>query len=81
MALLTPEDIRAQLPKVGDRLMKKPGYYHGFLSKSDGMTPKPCVVTYVHPEHNWYTVQFESGVQQAYKLPELRIGMYGGLLG
>ena len=80
MALLTPDEIRAQLPNVGDRLMRKPGYYQGFLSRHDVVRPQPCTVTYVHRENMWYTVQFDSGVKESYKMPKLRLGANGGLL-
>lgn len=78
MPLLTPEFLQAKLPQVGDRLVEKPN-----LGKSLGccdVSPRPCVVTYVNPEHLWYMVEFENGLRDCYKLPKLKFGPGGGLL-
>lgn len=81
MALLTPDDVRAMMPKVGDELMRKPTCYHGFLGRHDMNTVRPCVVTYVHPEHLWYSVRFkESGIIESYKMPDVKVGPNGRLL-
>ena len=82
MPLLTPDDVRATMPKVGDELMRKPAYYYGFFSQRDVVMEQPCVVIYVHPEHLWYTVRFKrSGIVESYKLPDLNVGPLGRLLG
>lgn len=82
MSLWTPDFVRACLPQVGDRMMKMPTYYYGFGARYAPTKAKPCVVVYVHPEHLWYTVQFEkSGVRESYKLPDVAVGPKGGLLG
>lgn len=80
MPLLTPDDIRATLPRVGDELMRKPTYYYGFYSKKEPIVEQPCVVVYVHSEHLWYSVQFKkSGIINSYKLPDIKVGPLGGL--
>ena len=81
MPLLTPDDVRAMLPKVGDRLMRKPTCYYGFYSRFRVDRELPCEVVYVHPEHLWYAVRFSSGIIESYKLPELKVGPQGRLLG
>lgn len=77
MPLLTPDDIRTTLPKVGDTLVKTPT-----LGKSLGFTepagPQKCVVTYVHPRNLWYEVQFPNGTRESYKLPDIKLGPKGG---
>lgn len=80
MPLLTPDDVRAELPNVGDRLVKQPSYFYGFFSRHDVVRPRPCVVTYVHRRNRWYTVQFESGIKESYKLPEVRVDANGRLI-
>ena len=76
---LTKNQVRAQLPKVGDVRWERPtiddkaGYYH--------QTEKQrCVVVEVQPEHFWYTVQFENGIRESYKLPRLKPSSQGGIL-
>lgn len=69
----TKQVLRAMLPQVGDHLKKKPEF-----GQSPGAThfkrALPCVVTYVHPAHLWYQVEFKtrSGetFRQCYKLPD-----------
>lgn len=81
MSLLTPDEVRDTMPCVGDELMRKPTFYYRFYSQRDAIVERPCVVTYVHPEHLWYSVRFtQSGIVESYKLPELRIGPGGRLL-
>lgn len=77
MPLLTPESLRATLPKVGDELIRTPSYY-GFMSKEQAK-PRSCVVDYVHTEHLWYRVRFNKGGQyECYKLPTLEADVRGG---
>lgn len=68
------EQVRAMLPKVGDRRMERP------ISISTGngtgnVIPalRPCTVVYVNPEHWWYTVEFDSGLRESYKLPRVKV--------
>lgn len=69
MALVPKSVIQAMLPQVGDELIRRPTW-----SKHLGMCTyplRPCVVVYVNTEHLWYTVQFEAGYRQCYKVPEV----------
>lgn len=66
----TPEEVRAMLPKVGDRLRKVPT-----MPKEQMESPGPmwCQVVYVNLAHLFYTVQFqEKGCRfrESYKVPE-----------
>lgn len=82
MSLLTPDEVRDTMPCVGDELMRKPTFYYGFYSRYDLNVERPCVVTYVHPKHLWYSVRFKkSGIIESYKLPDLNVGPMGRLLG
>ena len=82
MPLLTPDEVRDMMPKVGDELMRKPSFYYGFFGRHDLSIERPCVVVYVHPKHLWYSVQFkQSGIIESYKLPEVKVGPMGRLLG
>ena len=50
-------------PKIGERLMRKPEL--GYDNIPD---PIPCTVVYVNKAHVFYTVQFDAGYRQSYKL-------------
>jgi hypothetical protein len=66
----TKKTARALLPKVGDRLMRRPE-----MSRSIGISdipPRPCVVDYVNERHLWYRVRFETGFTQCYKVPAVK---------
>lgn len=65
----TAEELRAQLPEVGDRLIRVPTL-HKSLSNT-AAKPAPCTVTYVNKERLWYTVRFDTGFTQSYKVPEM----------
>lgn len=67
MDILSKEALQAMLPKVGDRLIRRPTMNNS-LSFSVA-PPLPCVVVYVNAERLWYLVQFERGYRQAYKVP------------
>lgn len=58
---------QAQLPKVGDKLIKRmeAGGAAIGLGKS---RPEKVVVTYVNHEHLWYEVKFPNGIRQAFKI-------------
>lgn len=77
--ILTKEEAQALLPEVGDMLMEIMT-----VAKVPGMDmphAQPCVVEYVHREHLWYMVRFESGIRQCYTVPRIKVGPNGGLLG
>lgn len=64
----TKAELRAMLPKVGDRL-ERPFTRGGVLSP-DELPPKPCLVVEVNTEHFWYRVRFEAtGTYQCFKVP------------
>lgn len=67
----TKEELRAMLPKVGDRRMECMTSTGGALGYSNS-APQPCTVVEVNEEHYWYRVVFDSiGASQCYKLPEV----------
>lgn len=73
---MTKEELRAAMPKVGDRLVKKP-----HLHKSLGIeNPRPmaCVVDFVNEDKLWYRVRFENGTRECFKLPEIDEKNRGG---
>jgi hypothetical protein len=63
------------LPKVGDVRMERPTIDETTTVKGSVFqnAPQRCVVVAVHPGHLWYTVQFENGIRESYKVPK-----YGG---
>ena len=65
----TPEELRAELPKVGDVLNKKPVLHNN--AQISPPQEQSCKVVYVNEEHLWYTVAFPCGYKQSYKLPEV----------
>lgn len=66
---MTIDQVRDNLLKVGDKLMRCPVP----RKSNDGgeRTPKPCTVVYVNREKLWYLCQFENGTRVAFKLPEV----------
>lgn len=70
--------LQALLPKVGDHRMESPT-----IDKTMGVgyakTPQPCVVVEVNEAHLWYTVQFENGIRESYKVPKCKPPYGGGL--
>lgn len=70
-APLSRAELQALLPKVGDRRMEVPT-----IDDTTGVTntkaSQRCVVVAVHPGHLWYTVQFENGFRESYKVPKYR---------
>lgn len=62
--LISVEDTRAMLPKVGDRLILAPTLHKGL--KNCAMLPRPCVVEYVNEEHLWYQVRFDLGFTECF---------------
>lgn len=67
---LTPEQARALLPKVGDRMRRVPVSLKDQMQK---VLPAWCEVVYVNAAHLWYTVQFQekgNRFRESYKVPE-----------
>ena len=75
--MYTAEELRRQLPKVGDKRMEKPT---GSSMMSQTLGPEPCVVIEVNREHLWYRVRFEWGGTECYKLPETTYRFCGGAI-
>ena len=73
MALLSKEEVRAQLPKLGDHLMLPPTIDETTPSRGaeHATRPQHCVVVEVNAAHLWYTVRFDSGFRESYKVPKL----------
>lgn len=74
--LISVEDARAMLPKVGDRLVLAPTLHKGLGNTLS--LPKPCVVEYVNEEHLWYKVRFDLGFTECFHVPETEMGVRGG---
>jgi hypothetical protein len=77
---LSRAELQRLLPKVGDRRMERPTIDETTPSRGSVQYTKPqrCVVVAVHPGHLWYTVQFENGIRESYKVPKTRPGDLGG---
>jgi hypothetical protein len=73
---LSLAELRAQLPKLGDIRMECPTIDETTNSRGTTFATKPqrCVVVDVRPENLWYTVEFENGIRESYKVPALRSG-------
>ena len=67
MALLEKDQVRELLPKIGDRLMEHPTTLIG----TEAPPKRPCTVVAVHVAHLWYTVEFDNGLRESYKLPKI----------
>ena len=65
--------IQAMLPKVGDKRMEYPTIDET-QGNTGSETAQPCMVVAVHPTHFWYTVQFENGIRESYKVPHYLTG-------
>lgn len=69
--MLTMRTIRERLPKLGEKRLEIPT-----VDDTPGVQmpkkPRKGVVVYVHPKNCWYTVQFEDGIRESYKLPHLK---------
>jgi hypothetical protein len=76
MAYITLEEARAQLPKLGEKRMERPTIDETTPSRGSIQytAPQRCVVVEVNHEHLWYTVEFENGIRESYKVPRLRPG-------
>lgn len=63
--MLTKEDLRKSLPKVGDVRTETPTAPQGCT-----YAPQECVVVEVNQTHLWYRVRFPAtGHTECYKLP------------
>ena len=69
---MTKDEVRAQLPAVGDVRMERPGYIDSNTKDPLFIKPRRCVVIEVSREHLWYRVQYENGTTEAFKVPHLR---------
>jgi hypothetical protein len=76
MALITKEQAQAQLPKLGDVRMEHPTIDEATPSRGSVVLnpPQRCVVVEVNADHLWYTVQFENGFRESYKVPRIKAG-------
>ena len=65
-------ELRAMLPKVGDRRVETPTVFATSGMTAELRKPQRCKVVLVNREHLWYTVEFENGFRETYKLPEIK---------
>lgn len=77
--MLTKKDVQNMLPKVGDKMRKKPTLLRAG-GQAEERPAQDCVVVEVNREHLWYRVRFESGAHECYKVPEDKLGPQGGLI-
>ena len=68
---MTREEATKLLPKVGDVRYEKPVVDHTG-GRCLSAAPQRCTVVEVHHEHLWYTVRFENGTKESYKVPRVR---------
>jgi hypothetical protein len=77
--MLTVKTARALLPKIGDYRWE-----HPTIDETSGAhsvrKPQRCVVVEVNAEHLWYTVQFENGIRESYKMPKVKLTSGGALV-
>lgn len=76
--MISKEEARAQLPRVGDVRWERPTIDKGWGHEAYSHTSQRCVVVEVQPEHLWYTVQFDNGIRESYKVPQLKTKDGGG---
>jgi hypothetical protein len=72
--MLTVESAQTLLPKIGDVRMERPTIDESTATRGTIQFTKPqrCVVVEVNTEHLWYTVQFENGFRESYKVPQVK---------
>lgn len=80
---LSAESVKAMLPRVGQKLLRKPTIHVRDIKENAGTIP--CVVTYVNRKHLWYEVEFETlngkKFRESYKLPVSTAPSDGGPAG
>jgi hypothetical protein len=70
---MTPEEMRARLPKVGDRRLDIPTVDETARTiVKDNSAPQRYIVIEVNRAHLWYRVRFENGFTECYKLPKYK---------
>lgn len=74
--MMTTNEARGLLPEVGDTRWEVPSLMKG----EDKQPPRRCRVVEVNRAHLWYTVEFENGFRESYKVPKLKPSSQGGLL-
>lgn len=62
---------RASLPEVGEVLWVKPAY-GGFSKDFVFSKPRKATVILVHPAHLWFTVKYDNGIRESFKVPRLQ---------
>lgn len=72
---LNRAELQRLLPKVGDQRWEIPTITEG---NGYAKEPQRCVVIEVNPAHFWYTVKFENGFRESYKVPKLQLQSSGG---
>lgn len=79
--MMTVNDARSLLPKVGDVRMEVPTIYKSSSNvEAEALPPEECTVVEVNAAHLWYRVRFENGWHECYKVPRLKYGKQGRLL-
>lgn len=72
--MMTVSEARSLLPEVGDVRMEVPT-----VMADKGPNPaERCRVVEVNRAHLWYTVEFENGFRESYKVPRGTLGPMGG---
>lgn len=56
--MLDINELRTELPKIGDVLIKTPVTSEPSVQPKTQLKAYACVVTYVHPKNLWYQVEF-----------------------
>lgn len=75
--MMTMEEVRGLLPEVGDTRWEIPSVR---VDQGPKPVPQQCRVVEVNRAHLWYTVQFENGFRESYKVPKLKPKSQGGIL-
>lgn len=69
---MSKNEAQRLLPEIGDKCMEYPTIDEASNSgHHGGMRRQPCTVVAVYPAHLWYTVQFENGIRESYKVPKV----------
>lgn len=74
--MMTVSEARSLLPNVGDVRMETPTTMKGEPSQN----LQECTVVEVNRAHLWYTVEFNNGFRESYKVPKLKPREQGGIL-